>query len=272
MAIEGYPKYFRHQTLSKATKWIEDDNGVKVRLTNEYSYSPTQLNFENGIKGSLGDLLGTTKGKCLFQADSGHGQVCGPLCNPGVFHAEKDHHRNLELRETKEIGIGVFAKQAIPKETVLGLYMGVVRPYDQLTPAQKRYSNFLFKHPRHGEFYIDASASGNWTRFLNHSCEPNCSFARALRCGHTRVTYVRTKRHIRAGEQLLVDYGRDYFESTDCKCGSKDCRSKISRGKRKREDEFEYERLFSDEYRETGRAANPRRDGLRAKVKARKLT
>ncbi|KAG6356427.1 hypothetical protein INS49_015815 [Diaporthe citri] len=230
---------------------------------------PSQLSFGDA---SLGDLLWTKKGRCLFHADAGHGQVCGPLCSPGVFHAEKDHHSNLELRETREIGIGVFTKQAIPKGTVLGLYSGALRLYDQLSPAQKRYSNFLFKHPQHGELYLDASAGGNWTRFLNHSCGPNCSFARALRCGHTRVIYVRARRQIQAGEQLFVDYGRDYFQSLECKCRSKDCRSATSRGKRKRVDEFEYERLFSDEYRETGRAANPRREGLRAKVKVRKLT
>lgn len=249
MAIEGHPKYFRYQTLSKTTKWIEDGDGFKVRFTNENSYSPTQLNFDNGINGSLGDLLRTAKGKCLFHADAGHGQVCGPLCNPGVFHAQRDHHSSTELRETKEMGIGVFTKQAIPKGTVLGLYSGVVRCHDQLTPAQKQYSNFLFKHPEHGEFCVDASTDGNWTRFLNHSCEPNCTFARALRCGYTRVIYVRTGRQILAGEQLLADYGWDYFQSVDCKCGSKDCRSAISRGKRKRDDEFEYERLFSDGFR-----------------------
>lgn len=133
------------------------------------------------------------------------------------------------------------------------------------------YSNFLFRHPQHGEVYVDASAGGNWTRFLNHSCEPNCSFARTLRCGYTRVIYARTKRHIRAGEQLFVDYGRDYFEGVGCRCGSKRCHSAKSGAKRKRDDECEYERLFSDEFRETVRAANPRRDGLRARVKARKL-
>ena len=71
-----------------------------------------QLNFEKGADGSLGDLLRTTKGKCLFQDDAGHGQVCSPLCNARVhvFHAEKDQHRNLDLRETKDAGIGVFAK------------------------------------------------------------------------------------------------------------------------------------------------------------------
>lgn len=277
MAVEC-PTYFRYrylesnrQTLSKATRWVEDGHGAKVRFTNDYSYTPMQLNLQKGANGSLGDLLQTTKGKCLFQADAGHGQVCSLLCNAGVFHAEKDQRGNLDLCETEDMGIGVFAKHAIPKGTVLGLYSGVVRSYDELTPAQKRYSNFLFKHPQHGEFYVDASASGNWTRFLNHSCEPNCTFARALRCGHTRVIYVRTKRPVRAGEQLLVHYGRDYFEDTECKCGSKGCQSAKSGAKRKRVDEFEYEALFSDEFRETVRVANRRRDGLRTKVKVRKL-
>lgn len=278
MEAEGCLQNFRYRflgsnrhALSKTTKWVEDGNGVKVRFTNESSYSPTQLNFDNGGKRSLGDLLRTTKGKCLFHADAGHGQVCGPLCNTRMFHAEKDHHKSLDLRETKDMGIGVFTKQSIPIGTVLGLYHGIVRPYEQLTAAQKRYSNFLFKHPQHGELYVDASVSGNWTRFLNHSCDPNCAFARALRCGYMRVIYVRTRRFIRAGEQLFVDYGRDYFDSIDCKCGSKGCRSVNSGSKRKRDDEFEYERLFSDEFRETMRAGKPRRDGLRSRVKVRKL-
>lgn len=278
MEAEGCLHNFRYrflgrsrQALSMTTKWAEDGHGVKVRFTTESSYSPTQLNFDNGGKRSLGDLLQTTKGKCLFHADAGHGQVCGPLCNTRVFHAEKDHHNSLDLRETKDMGIGVFTKQSIPAGTILGLYHGIVRPYDQLTPAQKRYSNFLFKHPQHGELYVDASDSGNWTRFLNHSCDPNCTFARALRCGYMRVIYVRTQRPIRAGEQLFVDYGRDYFDSIVCKCGSKVCQSARSGSKRKRDDEFEYERLFGDEFRETMRAGKPRRDGLRARVKVRKL-
>lgn len=278
MEAEGRLHNFRYrfltnnrQTLSKATKWVEDGNAVRVRFSNESSYSPMQLSFENGGKRSLGDLLRTRKGKCLFHADAGHGQVCGPLCNTRMFHAKKDHHNSLDLRETKDMGIGIFTKQAIPTGTVLGLYHGVLRPYDQLTTAQKRYSNFLFKHPQHGELYVDASAAGNWTRFLNHSCDPNCTFARALRCGYMRVIYVRTRRPIRAGEQLFVDYGRDYFEGMDCKCGSKGCQSVNSGSKRKRDDDFEYERLFSDDFRETVRASNPGRDGLRAWVKVRKV-
>lgn len=142
MAVAGLPRYFRYrflgnnrQTPSKATKWVEDGNGNKVRFTNEYSYSPTQIYSDHGDQESLGNLLRTAKGKCLFHAEVGHGQVCGPHCIAEVFHAEKDYHRSLELRETKEMGIGVFTKQAIPKGAVLGLYSGAVCPCDQLTPA-----------------------------------------------------------------------------------------------------------------------------------------
>lgn len=192
-------------------KWVAEGKGIKVlvRFTKEHSYSPMQLHDGHGGQGSLGNLLQTVKGKCLFHADADHGQVCSPRYNAGVFDAEKDYNRSLELRGTRDMGLGVFTKQAIPEGAVLGLYTGAVCPYDQLTPARKAYSSFLFSHPQHGELNVDASAGGNWTRFLNHACEPNCSFARALRCCYTRVIYARANRHIRAGEQLFVDYGRD---------------------------------------------------------------
>lgn len=281
MAVRKSSHYFQYHplrndllTLSEETNWVEDGDGVKVSFTNGYSYNPTQFDFEDGIEASLDDLLRTTKGRCLFQADASHGQICGPLCNPEVFQAEKGYQSTLELRETREMGIGVFAKQAIPSETVLGLFSGAVRPYHHLTPAQKPYSNFLFRHAEHGELYVDASAGGNWTWFMNHSCEPNCAFARALRCGHTRVIYARTRRDIQAGEQLFVDYGRDCFEDTECRCGSGRCLSIKSGIKRERDNELDYELLFSDEFRETVRDAgprDPRRHGLRAKVKVRKV-
>lgn len=82
---------------------------------------------------------------------------------------------------------------------------------------------------------------------------------------------MRTRRHIRVGEQLFVDYGRAYFDKMECNCGSKHCHSAKSGAQRKRIDEFEYERLFGDEFRATVRAANPHRDGLRTRVKMRKL-
>lgn len=68
-----------------------------------------------------------------------------------------------------------------------------------------------------------------------------------------------------------MDYGRDYLEGMESKCGSKDCQSAKSGTKRKRVDEFEYETLFSDEFRETVRVANRGRGGLGTKVKVRKL-
>lgn len=107
--------YFRYhflgsnkRALPKATKVVGDGDGVKVRFTNKCSYNPIDFNAKQGVKGSINDLLQTAKGKCLFHADAGHGEVCSLHCNPRVFHSEKDHYNKLKLWDTRDLGIGVF--------------------------------------------------------------------------------------------------------------------------------------------------------------------
>jgi len=76
-------------------------------------------------------------------------------------------------------------------------------------------------------WYIDARECGNLSRFINHSCEPNCMASRTCVAGYTRIAIIAIK-DIEHGGFLSIDY---HFESNqvkafDCRCGAKDCRDK----------------------------------------------
>lgn len=119
--------------------------------------------------------------------------------------------KGIEIRASGVLGAGrgAFALAALPPNTIIGLYRG-----ETLTPEQ-----YDAKYP-HGALasfvlqtglrrFIDASneAQANWTRYINDcrgsGLSNNVEFT--VRGG------VRTKRRIRAGEELLVDYGPEYF-------------------------------------------------------------
>lgn len=62
---------------------------------------------------------------------------------------------------------------------------------------------------------------GNWTRFVNHHCNPNLSVGVGM-YGHRRAVVFRANRDIAAGEQLCIHYGEDYFNNLniDCNCNA----------------------------------------------------
>lgn len=66
---------------------------------------------------------------------------------------------------------------------------------------------------------IDASRGGDASAFINHSCEPNC-FSRTTR-GHLLFFALR---HIRAGEEITLDYTPSQHPGRRCTCGASNCR------------------------------------------------
>jgi hypothetical protein len=84
---------------------------------------------------------------------------------------------------------------------------------------------------------IDAQRAGNWTRFINHSCQPLAHF-RMCRVGKMRVMVVRAARNIPAGVELTVGYGEKYYGRHTrhiCHCGAKKCVSKDRKRKARRD-------------------------------------
>lgn len=130
-------------------------------------------------------------------------------------------------------GIGCFARKFIPKGTRIAEYVG-----ERLThkEADKRYEDadpndnhtFLFIADR--RTVIDATRGGNDSRFINHSCDGNCT----SETEKGRV-FIDTIKDIQKGEELGYDYQipRDKEDPPDvdvtyaCRCGSPKCRGSM---------------------------------------------
>jgi len=134
-------------------------------------------------------------------------------------------------------GYGLFARRPIPKGTRLMEYVGELINADQ---AEGRYPEvdipphtFLFD--AEDDMYIDGGVGGNSSRFINHSCKPNCE---AVQDG--KRIFVETIRAIRPGEELFYDYCITLDEPHNaaakkkwiCKCGAPNCRGHMLGKKR----------------------------------------
>ncbi|KAG2465618.1 NSD2 methyltransferase, partial [Polypterus senegalus] len=71
---------------------------------------------------------------------------------------------------------------------------------------------------------IDAGMKGNYSRFMNHSCQPNCETQKWTVNGDTRVGLFAVC-DIPAGTELTFNYNLDCLgnEKTICRCGAPNC-------------------------------------------------
>jgi len=128
-------------------------------------------------------------------------------------------------------GTGAFAARALPALTFLGFYEG--RRYAAVEAAAIRWDGQLtyLAMLSNGDV-IDGSEGGNATRFLNHSCDPNCeAFEDEDRAGRP-VFRFQTLRAVAAGEELSVDYGLEADDGSTaadypCHCGAATCRGTL---------------------------------------------
>jgi hypothetical protein len=142
----------------------------------------------------------------------------------------KPDNKWLIVRNSPVHGYGCFARRDIKKGTRLIEYVG-----DRIShkEADKRYEDadpddnhtFLFIADR--KTVIDATYGGNESRFINHSCDGNCT----SEIEKGRV-FIDATRNIRKGEELGYDYQipRDKNDPANvdevyaCRCGSPKCR------------------------------------------------
>jgi SET domain-containing protein len=145
----------------------------------------------------------------------------------------------FEIRRSRIQGRGAFATRRIRPGQRIAEYVG-----DRITPEEgdrryqedgmNRHHTFLFTLDEHT--VIDGKRKGNDSRYINHSCDPNCEAI----IEDDRI-FVHAKKNIQPGTELTYDYQyerhEDHDESTErfyvCHCGSPKCRGTILKPEKK---------------------------------------
>lgn len=109
-------------------------------------------------------------------------------------------------------GLGVFTNEPIKKKSFILEYTGELISEKE---ANERGGRYLFNV--NSRWNIDGRKHENLSRYLNHSCRPNCEPEIK---GKKIMIYA--KRDIKTGEELTYNYGKEYFNEYikpyGCRC------------------------------------------------------
>jgi uncharacterized protein len=162
-----------------------------------------------------------------------------PASRPTAAKKAPASNRRIQVRRSGVHGRGVFALQDIAEGETIIEYVGEVITWDE---AQDRHPhdpsdpNHTFYFHVNEDRVIDALYGGNSSRWINHSCDPNCEADE----DNDRI-FIKALRNIRAGEELNYDYGLIIDEpytkklkaEYPCWCGAKSCRGTLLAPKRR---------------------------------------
>lgn len=112
----------------------------------------------------------------------------------------------------------------IPRNRAILEYVGFVLSDEDF----KKYYNDTNKLPTYvfeltylrRKYYIDSGKYGNVSRFINHSCKNNNTIFKKLTERNERTAAIITTKEIYPGDEVLLNYGKEYFNKKDriCKC------------------------------------------------------
>lgn len=127
---------------------------------------------------------------------------------------QQNFHPSISIRFLDpEVGCGVFAMQRIPSCSFVGEYTGIVRERKSNYVKHKTYCvRFEGWELGRKKFIIDAEKGGNFTRFINHSANPNLSLQSVYWRGMPRMIFIALK-EIPEGTQLTFDYGTCFWKN-----------------------------------------------------------
>ena len=225
-----------------------------------YSKPPSYTHIQSNKFGAADDRpkkvkggLGEEQEKCKCT-----GSVCGDDCFNRItmqectsanckFGGKDCGNRALGKRQFVKCqpkrergkGWGLVTLEDIPRNKLIQEYVGEVI---NETEKENRLKQWSKEHPYDpnfyvmalsGGYYVDARVYANQSRFINHSCAPNCKVMSVNVKGRIR-NGIYSIREIKAGEFLCYDYHfdtkqGDYFA---CRCGAPNCRGTMQ-GRRK---------------------------------------
>lgn len=156
--------------------------------------------------------------------------------DPVAPTAEPKDRDFIRVGRSRIEGKGVFAKRRIHRGARIIEYVGARVPADRVLAADNPGAR-IYTFRLDDSVVIDGGRGGNESRFINHSCAPNCE-AYAF---DDRM-YIYAMVDIARGEELTFDYklapqpGQRAKAGPDehaCSCGAENCRGTMRRTRRK---------------------------------------
>ncbi|XP_037098191.1 histone-lysine N-methyltransferase NSD2 isoform X1 [Syngnathus acus] len=157
-----------------------------------------------------------------------HPQVCpsGQRCCNQDF--SKRLYPDTKIIKTPGKGWGLMALRDVKKGEFVNEYVGELIDEDEcrarIKHAHENNITDFYMLTIDKDRIIDAGPKGNFSRFMNHSCQPNCETQKWTVNGDTRVGLFAIC-DIPAGTELTFNYNLDCLgnEKTACRCGAPNC-------------------------------------------------
>lgn len=108
-------------------------------------------------------------------------------------------------------GQGLFTKELLAAEDTIGYYTGEVITEQEFHDPQRPFSAYLLWVCR-SHIILGEGPKANYTRFINHSDEPNAFLTVSSRWKSARFEALRI---IEPGEEIFFNYGDDYWEKDE---------------------------------------------------------
>ncbi|KAI9881519.1 MAG: hypothetical protein M1830_000082 [Pleopsidium flavum] len=138
---------------------------------------------------------------------------CFPICHGhAVEPAQVQIIRCLDGKNN-----GLITRRAFERGSAIGEFVGLVTQGIEGVDVMVGGYN-------HQSYQIYQGRMGNYTRFINHSCKPNCQFQKFIWLGVERIVVV--SKGIQADTEVTVDYSSGYWKNLEkiCLCGERCCR------------------------------------------------
>ncbi|XP_077587656.1 histone-lysine N-methyltransferase NSD2 [Stigmatopora nigra] len=158
---------------------------------------------------------------------------CHPeVCPSGQRCCNRDFSERLypdtQIIKTPGKGWGLVAQRDIKKGEFVNEYVGELIDEDEcrarIKHAHENNITDFYMLTITKDRIIDAGPKGNFSRFMNHSCQPNCETQKWTVNGDTRVGLFAIC-DIPSGTELTFNYNLDCLgnEKTVCRCGAPNC-------------------------------------------------
>lgn len=176
---------FPYSSIMKVTEL------APAKLIKTSGYDPDPCNCSPDDPDPCGPTSNCDKREALTECDS---RLCpaGENCQNQCIGKRK--HASMRLKHFDKKGFGLIAETAIRAGTMITEYVGELvteKEYKSRLMSKQRTNHYFMQYGK--GLYIDAELKGNLSRFINHSCNPNCQTRFVSVKGIERIAFVAMK-------------------------------------------------------------------------------